>query len=187
MTVYVGGLRARLIRDSLFYMLRDALTDLGWLNNAQPSHLPITLLAEPTQADQEVPLNTVALADDDLRGEDVELGSGLAEQSWSFFVDFYAENDPIGLHLIRDVKDILEGRMASIGRTRPILVVQDWTLATPVAIFTCEIEDVSTARAHDFPHAWLRHWHTCSFTVVDVYENENVDDPTPLFEGFGGF
>lgn len=172
MTVYVGGLRARLIRDSLFYMLRDGLTDLGWLTS-QPSHLPITLLAEPTEADQEVPLNTIALADDDVRGEDVELGSGLAEQSWNFFVDFYAENDPIGLHLIRDVKDMLEGRIASIGRTRPILSVQDWTLATPVEVFACEIEDVRTARAHDFPHAWLRHWHTCSFTLIDTYANES--------------
>ncbi len=100
------------------------------------------------------------------------MGSGLAEQTWSFFVDFYAENDPIGLHLIRDVKDLLEGRMASIGRTKPLLVVKDWTLATPAQIFTCEIEDVRTARAHDFSNSWMKHWHSCSFTIIDTYADE---------------
>lgn len=172
MATYVGGLRARLIHDSLFYMLRDGLRALGWLT-AGPSHAPITFLAEPTQADQEVPINTVALADDDSRGEDLELGSNYAEQRWTFFVDFYAENDPIGLHLIRDVKDLLEGRMPSIGRTRPVVYVYDWTLATPAVIFACEIENVSTARAHDWPQAWLKHWHSCTFTVVDAYANES--------------
>lgn len=172
MTVYVGGLRARLVRDSLFYMLRDSLTALGWFTS-QASHQPVTFVTEPTQADQAVPLNTLALADDDVGGEDIEMGSGLAEQSWTFFVDFYAENDPIGLHLIRDVKDLLEGRMGSIGRSRPTLIVKDWTLATPVPVFVCQIEDVRTARAHDFPNAWKQHWHTCSFTIVDTYANED--------------
>lgn len=172
MTIYVGGLRARLIRDSLFYMLRDALTDLGWFV-PHASRRTIVFVAEPTQTDEAVPLNTVALADDDMRGDDIELGSSLAEHSWGFFLDFYAENDPIGLHLIRDVKDILEGRMASIGRTGPNLAVLDWTLATPAQIFVCDIEEVRTARSHDFPQAWLRHWHSCSFTIVDTYANED--------------
>jgi len=174
----VGGLRARLTRDSLFYMLQDKLGLLGWFT-AQVSRTPITFVAEPPSLDTEVPLNSLALADDSSQGIDIELGSGLAEQTWAYFVDFYAENDALGLHLIRDVKDLLEGRMASIGRSNNTLTVLDWSLATPAPIFVCQIEQVATHRAHDFPHPWLRHWHSCSFTLVDTYDNESQDEVSP--------
>lgn len=168
MTIYVGGLRARLIHDSLYYMLRKALTDLGWFNT-EASHTTVTMVAEPYGLNVEVPINTIALADEDMSGEDIEMGSNLADHNWSFYVDFYAENDTLGLHLIRDVKDILEGRMPSIGRKAAVVTVFDYTLATPVPIFTCQIESVQTQRAHDFPHPWLRFWHSCAFTVIDTY------------------
>jgi hypothetical protein len=130
------------------------------------------MVAEPYPMDVEVPLNTLALSDEDISGDDIELGSNLAEQTWAFYVDFYAENDPIGLHLIRDVKDLLEGRMPSISRTAPILPVLDYTLATPVSVFTCQIESVKVSKAHDFPHPWLQHWYSCSFDIVDTYGDE---------------
>lgn len=172
MTTYVGGLRARLVHDSVFAMLRDALATLGWFD-ASANHSTITFNAEALPPDIEVPLNTMALADEDEQGEDLELGSGLQELRWQMWVDFYAENDTIGLHVIRDVKDILEGRMPSIGRGRPTVDVYDYTLATPVVVFAADIEDVRTDKGRDFAQPWLRYWRACAFTVVDTYDNED--------------
>lgn len=172
MTAYVGGLRARLIHDSVYSMLYTALASLGWFT-ASPSHSPITFNSEALSTNVEVPFNTLALADEGSRGEGIELGSLLQENRWTMWVDFYAENDSISLHLIRDVHDILEGRMPSIGRSRPVIDVYDYTLATPVVIFEVEIEDVHTDKAQDFPQPWLKSWRACGFTIVDTYDDED--------------
>ena len=185
MTTYVGGLRARLVHDSIHAMLRAALDNLGWFT-ASPSHAPITFLSEPLAPDVQVPFNTLALADEDDRGDEIELGSQLQELRWQMYVDFFGENDAISLHVIRDVKDILEGRMPSIGRSRPTADVYDYTLATPVVIFTVDIEDVFTDKARDFPQPWLRHWRSCGFTVVDTYSDEDVPDVFPDLD-YGGY
>lgn len=186
----VGGLRSRLIRDSIYEMLRAALADLGWFDEVA-SRSQISFLADASPPDVEVPFNTLALAGEGETGEDIELGSQLQETRWEMWVDFYGENTSLSLHLIRDVKDILQGRMPSIGRTGPVVNVYDYTLATPVVIFNVDIEDVRTDRAKGFPQPWLRAWHSCGFTVVDTYDNENVDDTPPSSGGssggFGGY
>lgn len=172
MTAYVGGLRARLVHDSVYRMLYNALDALGWFD-VTSSRSTVQFNSEPLAPDIEVPFNTVALADEDDRGEEIELGSQLQDLRWQMYVDFFGENDAISLHLIRDVKDILQGRMPSIGRSRPVVDVYDWTLATPVAIFSVDIEDVFTDKARDFPQPWLRAWRSCGFTVVDTYNDED--------------
>ena len=177
MTTYVGGLRARLVHDSIYHMLYSALEDLGWFAPSS-THSAIAFNSEPLAPDIEVPFNTMALADEDDRGEDIELGSQLQELRWQMYVDFFGENDAISLHVVRDVKDILQGRMPSIGRWRPTVDVYDYTLATPAAIFSVDIEDVFTDKARDFPQPWLRAWRTCGFTVVDTYNDEtDLDSP----------
>lgn len=168
---YVGGLRARLIKDSVHSTLRTSLSALGWFTPGA-SHSPVTLLAEPVAVDTEVPFNTLAISDEVSTTDEIEMGSRLSDVPWTFFVDFYAENDSIGLHMIRDIKDILEGRFPSIGRNAPIIPVYDYTLATPVQIFVVEVEDVRVDKAHDFPQPWLRHWRECNFTIIDTYEDE---------------
>lgn len=170
---YVGGLRARLVHDSVYRMLYDALADLGWFD-ASSTHSTIAFNSEPLPPDIEVPFNTMALADEDESTEEIELGSQLQDLRWQMYVDFFGENDAISLHVIRDVKDILQGRMPSIGRERPVVEVYDYTLATPVVIFTVEIEGVFTDKARDFPQPWLRAWRSCGFTVVDTYDDEGV-------------
>jgi hypothetical protein len=177
-TTYVGGLRARLVHDSVYRKLYDALDALGWFT-ASTTRSQVTFNSEPLAPDIEVPFNTVTLADEDDRGEEIELGSTLQELRWQMYVDFFGENEAISLHLIRDVKDVLQGRMPSLGYSQPNVDVYDYTLATPVAIFTVDIEDVFTDKARDFPQPWLRYWRTCGFTVVDTYKDEyDLESPS---------
>lgn len=168
---HVGGLRARLIRDSVYNAINNALADLGWFE-ASANRAPVTFRPAPCPLDEQVPPNTLALSDENNDAADLELGSALAEFTWSMFVDIYGEDDAVALHLAGDVADILAGRMPSVGRSRPVIDVYDYTLATPVVIFTVEVIEVHKDRAHGYPQPWLRFWRSVPFKVVDSYTDE---------------
>lgn len=174
MTV-VGGLRARLIRDSAFELIRDNVIALGWMAPGR-RHKPVLFRASPVPWDEEVPLNTIAVSQTDVSDDPAELGSNLTDDTWTFYVDLYAEDESVGTHLIHDIRDILRAKMPSIGRSRPILPVRDLAGPNPaVVLFNCEIEDVIIDRANDFPKSWQRYWYVCRFNVVDTYASDDVD------------
>lgn len=168
---YVGGLRARLIKDSLYNMLHQALEDLGWFDSGR-YHKPLRFPATPVDPMTKVDLNTVALGELGTIDTDAEMGSYLTERAWSMYVDVFAENDTVGLHLARDIQDILQGRFNSIGRTRPALDVYDYTQATPTLIFVCQFDLVSIDRAQSFTDAWQRNWYSVAILLLDVYTDE---------------
>jgi hypothetical protein len=172
MTV-VGGLRARLIRDSIYHALYDAVDDLGWFDVGR-RHKPIVFTGAAVANDEEIALNTVALSDEDLSELDLELGSTGVETRWTYYVDFYAEDDSIGKHFIHDIRDILGGRMSSIGRDHPNVVVYDYRMATPGSMFVVQLENIEVDRAHDFPKPWQKHWYACRFDVVDAYYDDGI-------------
>lgn len=174
MSTYVGGLRARLIADSLYTMVRDALEDLGWFA-AGRQHQAINMRPESVPENEQIPLNTLAVSQLDVSDLEAELGSNLTEDRWTFYVDFFAENDVVGKHLIHDVRDILRGKYPSIGRSAPILRVYDYTQATPPVLFTVEIENVVVDQAHDFPQSWRRYWYMARCELVDAYGDEEDD------------
>lgn len=169
---YVGGLRARLVKQSLYEMINTALDDLGWFDSGR-QHSPINFVDEEVANNLEVPMNTLSLADGDNVSEGIEMGSTLSEHRWAFYVDFFGENDAVSIHMSHDIKDILEGRMPTIGRTGPIYTVYDYTQATPPALFTCEISGVSLDRARNFPKPWQKYWRSVAFLVSDEYADED--------------
>lgn len=181
MTTIVGGLRARLIHDSLWNCLHGALGRLGWLLPNQ-QFMPINFIASRVPAQTEVPLNTLALSDEAMRSVDLELGSTAVETRWTYYVDFYAENDVIGKHLIHDIRDVLGGRMSTIGRNDPSVVVYDYRQATPLRVFTVGIENVLVDRAHDFPKPYQQHWYACRFEVVDAFGDEASGSSSDTYE-----
>lgn len=172
MTTIVGGLRTRLIKDSAFQVVQASVAALGWMDTGR-RHTPVTFRATPVPFDEQVPFNTVSVAAAGMRSEEAEMGSNLSDDTHTFYVDLYAESDDLGTHLIYDIRDILRGKMPSIGRGAPVLPVSDYNHATPTVIFTCQIEDVMVDRANDFPKPWQRYWYVCRFDVVDTYGDEN--------------
>lgn len=171
MSTPVGGLRARLIRESLFRMLHTAVTDLGWFAPGR-NHSPLTFNSDPITDLREIAPNSAALADFDTNDGEVELGSLLTDVTWRFYVDMYAESEALGLHFSRDIKDILQGRMSSIGRTRPDFGVTDFTAATPSVIFFCEIIGVRVDRPITASKDHDKFWYTVRFDVVDAYATD---------------
>ncbi len=171
MTTIVGGLRSRLIRESCFEMVRGSLTQLGWFDPTRP-HLPVTFESRQQTHEEPIIPNTAALSDENLTETDWELGSQLAEHTWQMYIDFYADNDAIGLHFIRDVQDILRGRISAIGRTQPNFAVYDFRQATPPLLFFCDLERVVVDKSHGFLKPWLLHWYSCSFEIIDYYATD---------------
>jgi len=168
----VGGLRSRLIFDSVYHTIKDGLKYLGWFDGGR-RHAPIFFVAEPQETETEIPLNTVALSDENINSKPIELGSELAEHTRWFYVDMFAEDDAVGKHLIGDIKDILEGRMPSIGRSGPVVDIYDYRMATPQQVATCYVQNVQVDRAHGWNKPWLRHWYSVQFQLVDTYSSEN--------------
>lgn len=165
---YTGGIRERLISDSVYNLIRTYLDLIGWFD-AGRKHSPITLRTESVAQTEDIPFNTIVISETHTGDVDAEMGSNLGEVTTTFYVDFYAENEALGKHLIHDVRDILKGRMPDIGRTRQDLPVYDFAMTTPQVVFTCDIQDVVVDQARDFPKPWQRHWWMVRFDIVDEY------------------
>jgi hypothetical protein len=166
-----GGMRKRLIRESLYQMLYESLAALGWFD-AGRQHEDISFRAEPVDPQDPIPINTIGLADENDNAIDIELGSNFSEHRWTFYVDFFAEKDSLGLHVSGDIQDILEGRIDSIGRTDPIFTVYDYDQATPPNLFTCQISLVMRDKALTWSKPHQKHWYSVRFDVLDYYGNE---------------
>ncbi len=187
MTTVVGGLRERLIHDSCYTMLNAALDSLGWFDTDR-AHAPVTFVARAFGPQDEPPLNSVSLAPQNASSDPIEMGSGLEENTHTYYVDVYAEDDSIGLHLSGDIKDILRGKFPSIGRSRPNVPVLDLRI-DPVPeepLFYCEIQDVIRDKAVASQKQWQRHWWAVRFDLVDAYDDEDDDAEAPEDGGGDG-
>jgi hypothetical protein len=168
----VGGLRVRLIYDSLYNEIERALSELGWFDSGR-EHLPVSFISQPVDDKEGIDLNTLVLLGEDQFDNEEEMGSSFAEHRRQFFLDFYGESQPLGEHVIFDCRDILEGRMPSVSRDGPVFTLRDYTTLGAPTFGTAEIEFVNVDRAHNINYPWQKNWYSCSFTVVDYYGNED--------------
>lgn len=168
MTDYVGGLRQRLVADSVYQLIKVCLTELGWFTSGRP-YSPITIRTTAVGNDEEIALNTLVINETETTDDEAEMGSNLGDVVTTFYVDFYAEKESLGKQLIHDVRDILKGRMPAIGRTNNNLPVFDWFMATPSLLFVCDIDDVVVDQARDFPKPYQKNWWACRFDITDTY------------------
>lgn len=167
--VLYGGLRDRMIEQALREVILDGLTALGWFE-AGRYHEPIDFVSRAVDANTEVAINTLALSGDPFDADLIELGSQLAEERRVFYVDFFAESDALGKHLIGDVRDLLRGRMPHVGRDKPILAVYDRTAgAVTEPAFYCEIDRVTSESARESSAAHKRSWYLARVEVSDEW------------------
>ena len=170
--VLVGGIRQRAVYDSVYYEINRALTALGWFDSGR-QHLPIDFRADAVDPDTEVPFNTLVLMGENTRSpNELEMGSNYSDHRTAFYVDLFAESKGLGDHLIYDIRDILDGRMPSIGRAAPTIALYDYSQATPVSFSTAYLEFIEVDRAHRYAFPWQKNWYSCSFSLVDEYGDE---------------
>lgn len=168
MTTLRGGIRTRMINESIYRMVKDGLADLGWFD-ADRQHAPISFITEPVDRNEPITLNTLNISPEDTDDMETGLGESSVQERCTYYIDFYGESNAIGLELIHDIRDILGGRMPLIGRTHPQCTVYDFRAATPVEVGYVEFEDIIVDRSRTFPKPWLKNWFMVRFDVVDTY------------------
>lgn len=167
----------RLISDNFYELVRQALIARHWFDSGR-QHQPLELVRGEVSWDDPIALNTLAVSDVDIADVEIEMGSNYTEDRWTMYVDFYAESDSLGTDVAGDVRDILRGKIPSIGRGRPIMAVYDLTQSPAPAepIFYCDIENVVLDRAHNASRPQSYHWYSVRCDVVDEYGDELDDD-----------
>jgi len=169
--MYVGGLLYRLILDNAFSYLESGLDTLGWFD-ANRSHAPVKMYPEPVENDETVEPNAICFSFEDIFEDDVEMGSNLSEHSLQLFIDIYGENRAVGLHLAGDVKDLLQGRFASVGFDKTHFPVHDLTDSNSPILFYCEIDNLQFNRSRFSTKPFEKYWWEISCDLVYTYGND---------------
>ena len=164
----LGGLRRRLIKDNFYYMLYNSLSDLGWFTGSM-SKQPVTLVPEQIDSRTEIKPNKIGIASEDLDSEEAEMGSDLEQSRWQVYIDIFAEDESIGIHLTGDIYDILRGKFHSLGRKGPILEVYNLMEDGEPYLFTCHIEDIEEARVREWDNPHNKYWWVIAFSIMDTY------------------
>lgn len=175
MTLPTGGLRTRLIHESLLALARAILEGQGWFD-AGRAHEPINIVPEAVPAHVTVPPNTLSIFFDTIDDDESECGSSATDDRYAVVIDFYAQPDvegrpsigeAVGTDVIGDIRAGLLGQLPDLGRTVPIVEVLDYRNPTPDYLFYVTVEHMRRDRAHDFREAWRRFWFSLSFDLVD--------------------
>lgn len=169
--MYTGGARLRLIKDNFADLIDDILSDRGWYQT-NSWFTPVSFSDEPLSSAEKVPANSVGLSFESFTPTEFELGSSLDRIEWEFFVDIYAEDSSVGVHLAGDLLDALKGKMASIGRTSPSFTVKDKTQSPSPPLFICDLEEIEMAKVRESEYQHEKHFYTVGGYVIDYYAGE---------------
>lgn len=170
-----GGQRARLIKLSLYNLIKDAIEDLGWFDDGR-QHEDVSFFADPIdevfdRLSIDVKPNIVTLTDEDDQIEELEMGNIAKATAWDFYIDVYAEDSAVGIALSTDIRDVLIGRHDSsvVDVQGPRLPVYDYNQATPTVILNCDITNVDRGRVKIWDKPWEKYWYIVHFEVEDSY------------------
>lgn len=166
-----GGVRDRCIVESFYEMLEGALEDLGWFAlDPPPERGAIQVQPRPIEEedpDTPVPWNVITVSFEDVTPDDIEIGSNAQELTHVVYVEFYAQEEGLGLQVAGDIWSVLNGEFPEIGRDGPYLDVLDYTLATPDYAFSCVITNLERTRRR-VSQSWQRWVYVVSCFVVET-------------------
>lgn len=157
-----GGLRDRMLIESLGNHIQTELTTLGWFD-AGREHRPISIRTGfPTDTD-EVELNTIAFSVENAAGDDTEMGSNAEVHMTAFYVDMFMEDDSVGWHLSGDIYAYL--------KKNRVLDVYDYSAVGDPTDFQVELTDIDRRKPPRATNPWQRHWFTVSCIAEDYRPN----------------
>jgi len=164
MATLTGGLRDRMLLQSVMQDIIDDLTTRGWFNIGR-EHKPITYVDEYPSETDEVALNTIAFSLGDAKSRATELGSAAEIITVPIFVDMFAESDGLGRHVIGDIHEFVakQGKFDVLDYRQPVPPVE-----FTVLLVDGSIERTKPTRA---VNAWQKHWHTVAFVVTEERSN----------------
>jgi hypothetical protein len=180
MSVYIGGLRERIIRDNLRNMIEESLNELGWFDDGR-NHKPVDIKSAPYDNDVEIVPNAVGIAFEESFNEELEMGSNLTETSHDAYIDIYAESDAVGMQLSGDIYDIVRGKFSSLAlsgisaQPNGRMKIKDPTQAGNPVIFYVGLEEIHMHRNRKWRDQFNKFWWTIAVTIIDTYMDDNDD------------
>lgn len=163
---FVGGTRDRAVHQSVYNFLKNHLTTLDWFDSGR-AHQPINFIAgRPKQASEAtVPVNTVALVDEEVAVSDFEMGTDGTQNKYKFTLEMYAESDSVGRALMGDVRKLLAGQYPGLS-LYPIIDLMDYSQTPAVYVDYMDVCDIvwSHPTSKDL---YQRFWFQVSWTVTD--------------------
>lgn len=158
--VLEGGLRDRMMLESVLRAVEGQLQSLGWFGTNR-QHLPLTIVDEYPGESDEVALNTIAVSMGTKYRQLAEMGSTASEVMMPVFIDIYAQNDGLGRHISGDISDFIHVQGG--------VQVYDYDHATPTAEFVIELVEntLRTVRDENITRAYQKHWYTVTATFRD--------------------
>lgn len=158
-----GGLRDRMVLESLRKNIVDHLDSLGW-SDPNRYHDAIDYVDGFPEINDDVSLNTIAFSADRSSGFDLEMGSLAEEHGLSYFVDMFMEGDAVGWHISGDVYAFLKKNRK--------LPVWDFAQVTDPIDFYVDVEEVERTKPTRVTQAYQKHWFTVAFLVSDTRDND---------------
>lgn len=176
MSMVEGGLRDRLVFESFALHVKTGLEALGWVGvTTGPRKPQFGFRTTPVPDVEEIPANTIAVTFETVDMSDGEIGSNLTENSHAAWVDIYTDTtDPNGyalaMQISGDVRDLLRGKMRSIGFEEPVFqLVDNRDPDDPVVFGWCDLEDIVQERSASETRS-KRWWVAVAATVVEARE-----------------
>lgn len=173
-----GGLRSRLIADSVRLTIIAGLTALGWFDGTvydnppgPRRHRPLRYVPRPVSWDDPLYANALAISTDDIYDAPLGLG-GEVEDTFEMWIDVFAESDALGWQLAMDVRDLLLGKFPDLGRVAPVVDIYDLRQPTPSAFTQVGVAEVRVDRAEGEARQWQAHWFMVRVDLEDDYADE---------------
>lgn len=124
---------SRHLQQTVSLHLKQALTDLGWLDEVTLFGSPgftVQLGRMPEKKRNEVEPNLIAITfGDEPPEEEQELGGGLTLLRTQVGVDVVPDTDALGIAVCSDVRDVLSGRLDPIAWPR-VLRLRDYSTSS---------------------------------------------------------
>jgi hypothetical protein len=173
-----GGLRTRLVVDSVRFAVLSTLQQYGWFDatiwDKPPGlrrHKPFHYIARPFNWSENVEPNAIAVSPEDIFDEALAFG-GDVEDILELYIDIFAEDDAVGWQVAYDIRDSFIGKNPTLGMLGPQIDIYDFRLATPAPFTTVDVETIRVDRSQGDAREWHRHWFIINVTLTDDYDDE---------------
>jgi hypothetical protein len=173
-----GGLRARLVLDSVRFGVLSTLQQVGWFDPTvyddppgARTHQPFRYIARPVDWADDIHPNAVSVTGEDLSDEPRGFGTEVQDNT-EIYIDVFAQSDAVGWQVAYDIRDSLLGK--TVGAAGPQIDVYDFRQATPAPFATVDVEVVEVDRSQGQARQWQRQWFMVHLVISDEYIDEDL-------------
>jgi hypothetical protein len=177
-----GGLRTRLVLDSVRFAVITALQQEGWFDPTvydtppgERRHRPFRYITRPVDWAQNIQPNAIAISPEDLADEPLAFG-GEVEDAMELYIDVFAQDDSLGWQASYDIRDSLLGKTKNA--VGPQIDIYDFRQPSPAPFTTVDVDLIEVDQSQGEARIWQRYWFMLHLIVLDDYADEFPSAPT---------